>query len=189
MTDKFTTNVDDSKTLQVNDNSNYWDTTGLYYKEFPSNIKLLRYFTVLITQQAPDAIKEVNLLEQQICEIIKNAMIHGNKLDQRKRIKVWYKFDKTQAKIIVEDEGEGFKDLEKWNEFNQKRNKALIEGDFEKIEKYISWISINDGEGNGGNALFAALEYWNGGIIFTSKRNKVVMVKNFEKFDLLYQRN
>ena len=159
MTENFTANVDETKSLLVDDKSDYWNTTGLYYKEFPSNIKLLRYFTVLITQQAPDAIKEVNLLEQQICEIIKNAMIHGNKLDQQKKIKVWYKFDKSQAKIIVEDEGDGFKDLEKWNDFNRKRNRALKDGDFEMIEKYISWISINDGEGHGGNALFAALEY------------------------------
>ena len=63
---------------------------------------------------APLEIKEINLLEQQISEIIKNAVKHGNKCDQNKKVHVWYSFSPTHAHLIVEDEGEGFKDLEKW---------------------------------------------------------------------------
>ena len=33
-----------------------------------------------------------------------------------KKVKVWYDFSETSARLIIEDEGEGFKDLEKWNE-------------------------------------------------------------------------
>ncbi|HOX32282.1 MAG TPA: ATP-binding protein, partial [Spirochaetales bacterium] len=31
------------------------------------------------------------------------------------------------------------------------------------------------------NALFAALEYWNGGFVFNQKRNCVAMLKRFPK--------
>ena len=38
---------------------------------------------------------------------------------------VWYYFTKEEARIIVEDEGEGFQAIKDWNEFNNQRQKCL----------------------------------------------------------------
>ena len=93
----------------------------MLHKEFPSDFRQIRYFTLLIVQSAPPDIKEINLLEQQISEIIKNAVKHGNKCDPEKMVRVWYDFSPEHAHLIVEDEGPGFQDLERWNEFNHRR--------------------------------------------------------------------
>jgi serine/threonine-protein kinase RsbW len=167
--------MDSIKLLQVDDDSPLFNTDGMYYKEFPSDYKLVRFYTVFIVQKAPDTIKEKNLLEQQVSEVIKNAMKHGNKKDISKKVKVWYEFSDKEARIIVEDEGDGFTDLEKWNEFQSKRLEVFESGDFEQMENFISWHGqTSDGE-DGGNSLFAAIEYWNQGIIYNADRNKVAM--------------
>ena len=169
------------KELRCDDNDILFDRTDMLYKEFPSDFRQIRYFTLLIVQSAPMEIKEINLLEQQISEVIKNAVKHGNKCDIKKKVKVWYSFSPTHAHLIVEDEGKGFKDLEKWNEFNRKRREYLHTQDFEKLADYVSFRTKDSDDQDGGNALFAALEYWNGGFVYTSKRNCVAMLKKFPK--------
>lgn len=169
------------KELKVDENSPLFDKTGMLYKEFPSDFRQIRYFTLLIVQSAPLEIKGINLLEQQISEVIKNAVKHGNKSDINKKVKVWYEFSKTHAHIIVEDEGEGFKELEKWNEFNKHRLACLRDQDFLNLSKYVSFRTNNSDDSDGGNALFAALEYWNGGFVYNNKRNAVAMLKNYTK--------
>ena len=79
------------------------------------------------------------------------------------------------------DEGEGFKDLEKWNEFNRKRLECLHTSDFESLTNYVSFRTMKSDEQDGGNALFAALEYWNGGFVYNGKRNGVAMLKRFQQ--------
>ena len=113
------------KELRSDENDPLFDKTNMLKKEFPSDFRQIRYFTLLIVQSAPTEIKELNLLEQQISEVIKNAVKHGNHCDINKKVTVWYSFSPTHAHIIVQDEGEGFKDLEKWNEFNRKRLECL----------------------------------------------------------------
>jgi len=88
-------------------------------------------------------VKEINILEQQISEIIK----------------VWYYFDSSSARIIVQDEGEGFNKIEQWNEFHRTREKYLDENNFEKLANFVSYRTEESDENDGGNALFAALEY------------------------------
>ncbi|HQO65986.1 MAG TPA: ATP-binding protein, partial [Spirochaetales bacterium] len=78
-----------------------------------------------------------------------------------------------------QDEGEGFKDLEKWNEFNRNRLEILSAQDFEKLSDYVSFRTQKSDDNDGGNALFAALEYWNGGFVFNEARNAVAMLKSF----------
>lgn len=177
MSDK--TYLSDIKEIHVNENSPLFDKTGMLYKEFPSDYRQIRYFTLLIVQSAPLEIKEINLLEQQISEVIKNAVKHGNQCDLGKKVKVWYSFDSTHAHLIVQDEGPGFKDLEKWNEFNRKRLEILSAQDFEKLADFVSFRTAKSDDNDGGNALFAALEYWNGGFIFNDSRNAVAMMKKF----------
>jgi serine/threonine-protein kinase RsbW len=170
-----------SKDIQVDENSPLFDKTGMLHKEFPSDFRQIRYFTLLIVQSAPPDIKEINLLEQQISEIIKNAVKHGNLCDPEKKVRVWYDFSPEHAHLIVEDEGEGFKDLEKWNAFNRERQIALEGNDFAALSEYVSFRGEKADDNDGGNALFAALEYWDGGFVFNTKRNCVSMLKRFPK--------
>ncbi len=111
------------KELRSDENDALFDKTNMLYKEFPSDFRQIRYFTLLIVQSAPLEIKEINLLEQQISEVIKNAVKHGNGCDINKKVRVWYSFSPTHAHLIVEDEGEGFQELE--NEWNVCTSKTL----------------------------------------------------------------
>jgi len=156
-------------------------TDGMFYKEFPSDFRQIRYFTLLVVQKAPPEIKEINLLEQQISEIIKNAVKHGNKNDPNKKIRIWYSFDTEKAHLIVEDEGEGFQEIESWNDFNQKRQDCFQRQDYEELGKYVAFTTPESDEYDGGNALFAAVEYWDAGVVFNEKRNKIGVLKRFPK--------
>ena len=162
--------VQDFKELRSDENDPLFDKTNMLKKEFPSDFRQIRYFTLLIVQSAPTEIKELNLLEQQISEVIKNAVKHGNHCDINKKVTVWYSFSPTHAHIIVQDEGEGFQDLEKWNDFNKKRLECLHNNDFMELSNYVSFRTKESDSQDGGNALFAALEYWNGGFMKWGKR-------------------
>jgi len=167
--------------LRSDDNDPLFDKTNMLRKDFPSDFRQIRYFTLLIVQSAPSEIKELNLLEQQISEVIKNAVKHGNHCDINKKVTVWYSFSPTHAHLIVQDVGEGFKDLEKWNEFNRRRLEALSVQDFAKLSNYVSYRTKDSDPQDGGNALFAALEYWDGGFVYNGKRNAVAMLKRYQQ--------
>ena len=167
--------------LRSDDNDPLFDKTNMLRKDFPSDFRQIRYFTLLIVQSAPSEIKELNLLEQQRSEVIKNAVKHGNHCDINKKVTVWYSFSPTHAHLIVQDEGEGFKDLEKWNEFNRRRLDALSAQDFAKLSNYVSYRTKDSDPQDGGNALFAALEYWDGGFVYNGKRNAVAMLKRYQQ--------
>jgi len=169
------------KKIIIDDNHPLMNRDGMFSKEFPSDFRQIRYFTLLIVQKAPPAIKEINLLEQQISEMIKNAVKHGNGCDESKKIKVWYYFSETEARIIVEDEGPGFSAIDQWNQFNEERQACLIANDFEKLADYVAYTTEKSDENDGGNAMFAAVEYWDEGVVFTQKANCVAMGKHFEK--------
>ena len=124
------------KQLARDDGHVLFNTHGMYYKEFPSDFSKVRAYTSYIVQYAPDLYKEVNLLEQQISELIKNGIEHGNKLDPSKKIKVWFDFSK-RAKVIVEDEGKGFNNLDNWNQFALNRTICLVSQDF---EHFAIWL-------------------------------------------------
>lgn len=168
-----------TKKLRSDEQNALFDKTNLLYKDFPSDFRQIRYFTLLIVQSAPLEIKEINLLEQQISEVIKNAVKHGNKCDTKKKVKIWYSFSASHAHLIVEDEGDGFQELERWNDFNRNRLECLQTSNFEKLANFVSFQTISSDDHDGGNALFAALEYWNDGFIYNNKRNAVAMYKTF----------
>lgn len=167
--------------IEANDDNALLDKEGMFFKEFPSDIRQVRYFTLLIVQKAPVVIREINLLEQQISELLKNAIKHGNHSNPEKKVSVWYTFSETTARIIIQDEGTGFDKLEEWNEFNRKRLEYFQAQDFEKMARYISYRTERSDDSDGGNALFAAVEYWDGGISFNTKRNCIAVQKNFHK--------
>jgi len=171
--------MEESKGIVINEASKLFDRAGMFYKKFPSDFRQIRYFTLVILQKAPPEMKEINLLEQQISELIKNAVKHGNHKDPAKSVHVWSAFDEASARIIVQDEGEGFTRLEEWNEFNRKRNDCFKRQDFEEMASYVSFITPESDDHDGGNALFAAVEYWDAGLVFNGKKNCVAAAKHF----------
>jgi serine/threonine-protein kinase RsbW len=164
--------------LIVDERNELFDAQGMRYVEFPSDYARIREFTALVLAECPPEFREGSLLEQQLSEIIKNGIKHGNRRDPSKRLRVWYDLRK-RVRFIVEDEGEGFKDLDRWNDFFRERQRALYEEDFDAFLALASYRGPeSDGE-DGGNSLIAALEYWNGGMIFNDARNKVGVVRWF----------
>lgn len=171
----------DAKEIVIDGKSALFDRTEMHYKEFSSDFRQIRYYTLLIVQKAPLEIKELNLLEQQISELIKNAVKHGNRMDSAKKIRVWSFFSSDEARLIVQDEGAGFQDLEKWNDFNRKRTECFNRRDFSEMTEYVSYRTQKSDEADGGNALFAALEYWNAGFVFDEARTSLAVRKTFHK--------
>jgi anti-anti-sigma factor len=171
--------VKPEKEILIDGKHDLFNKVGMIPAEFPSDFKRIRYFTSLIVQRAPSEIKDYNILEQQVSELIKNAVKHGNKRDQSKKVKVWFSFSRYHAHLIVQDEGEGFQEIEKWNGFYKKRMECFETQNFEEMEKYLTYISSISDENDGGNAMFAALEYWNCGVVFSESRNCVAVRRDF----------
>jgi hypothetical protein len=164
--------------LIVDEHNELFDAQGMRYIEFPSDYSRVREFTARVLNDCPKEFLEGNLLEQQLSEIIKNGIKHGNKRDPSKKLKVWYDFRK-RVRFIIEDEGEGFKNLDAWNEFYKKRQMALFQEDFTAFLDLASYRDSDSDSEDGGNSLIAALEYWNGGMIYNTRKNKVGVVRWF----------
>jgi serine/threonine-protein kinase RsbW len=165
--------------LLVDENSPLFEESGMSTGEFNIDLSQIRRLSNLIAQKAPHEIHEINLLEQQISELIKNAVRHGNKNDKNKKIVVSWEFSHHHARLIVEDEGEGFQNLDEWNEFYRERLRCHREGQFEKMMDYLSFRTDESVPDDGGNAMFAAVEYWNQGVVYNDKRNKVAVKRHF----------
>ncbi len=170
-----------AKKILQDDNHILFSKDNMFTKDFPSDFRRIRYFTLMIVQKAPPEIKDINLLEQQISEVIKNAVKHGNKSDPEKTIKVWYSFSTEEARIIVEDEGDGFQNIDEWNSFNVSRQDCLSKEDYIKLADYVSFRTEKSDDNDGGNAMFAAVEYWNLGVVFSSNGNTVALGKKFPR--------
>jgi hypothetical protein len=164
--------------LIVDDHNELFDAQGMAMVELPSDYSMVREYAAMILADCPEHFREGNLLEQQLSEIIKNGIKHGNKSNISKKLRVWYDLRK-RARFIVEDEGEGFRELEAWNEFFHRRQTALYQQDFDRFLSLASYRGPTSTEEDGGNSLIAALEYWNGGMIFNRARNKVGVVRWF----------
>jgi len=166
------------KKLIVDERNDLFDAQGMRYIEFESDYTKVREYANIVLSDCPEKFKDSGLLEQQVSEIIKNGIKHGNKCDPKRKIKIWYDL-RRRVRIIAEDEGEGFKDLDNWNDFLARRQKSLYNEDFDSFLSLASWRGPNSGPDDGGNSLIAALEYWNGGIVYNGKRNKVGVVRWF----------
>ncbi len=165
--------------LLINGEHQLFSKAGMNFAVFASVYESIRYYTLLIIQRSKPKADERLLLEQQVSELIKNAVKHGNGCDPAKEVRVWYRFDDNRARLIVEDQGSGFRDIEKWNLFNRKRRSYLDKEDFVGLMHYISWRTPRSDTYDGGNAMFAALEYWNEGVVFSEERNAVAVGKTF----------
>jgi hypothetical protein len=167
-----------TRKLIVDENNELFDAQGMKYIEFKSDFSKIREYSVKILEHCPGQFLEDGLLEQQLSEIIKNGIKHGNKCDAAKKLKVWYDL-RHRVRFIVEDQGEGFKRLEEWNEFYVRRQSALFARDFDLFLKLSSYRGPESDESDGGNSLIAALEFWNGGMIYNDARNKIGVVRWF----------
>jgi hypothetical protein len=165
--------------ILVDETHPLFDRSGMHFKDFPSDFRQIRYFTLLVVQKAPPAIKEINLLEQQVSELIKNAVKHGNRGERERKVKVWFRFSAAEARLVVEDEGTGFQEIERWNSFNQRRLQLIAKGDYGELVEYVSFRGQGSDERDGGNALFAALEYWDAGVVFNQRGNAVAVGKSY----------
>jgi serine/threonine-protein kinase RsbW len=166
--------------IGIDEASPLMDKEGMKYKQINLEYKRIRYMSHLITHDAPKEIREYNLLEQQISEIIKNGVRHGNKNDIGKSLKIWWKFTDRSARLIVEDEGQGFQNLESWIDFYRKRMACVITSDYDKMTDYLSYRTSESTVNDGGNALFAAVEFWNQGVVLNKKRNAIAVARHFE---------
>jgi serine/threonine-protein kinase RsbW len=124
------------KSILVDESSPLFQKKGMFHKKFSSDFRQIRYYTLVVMQKAPPEIKEINLLEQQISELIKN-------------------------------------------EFNRRRTECFLRQDFEAMAEFVSFITPDSDEYDSGNALFAAVEYWDGGVVFNRARNAVAVAKYF----------
>lgn len=168
-----------SSQILINDEHPLMDRAGLNYLVFPSDFRQIRYFTLLLVKHSRPRGDERLLLEQQVSELVKNAVKHGNQCDSQKTVEVWYKFTAREARLIVRDQGKGFADIEKWNRFNRERLSCIDRGDWDGLMQYASWRSATSDRFDGGNAMFAALEYWNRGVVYSSARTTVAVGKTF----------
>jgi len=165
--------------LIVDEYNELFDAQGMKYREFPSDFSAIRKYCALILKDCPEEFKEGNLLEQQLSEIVKNGIKHGNRCEPAKKLKVWYDLRK-RARFIVEDEGDGFTCLDAWNDFFRKRQEALYYEDFDRFLELASFRGPHSDDEDGGNSLIAALEFWNGGMIYNEAKNKIGVVRWFQ---------
>ena len=172
---------DGIKQIRVDGSHPLFDTDGMYHKTFNIDLSQVRRLSNLIAQKAPKHVQEINMLEQQISEIVKNAVRHGNGNDKDKALQIWFSFSDHEARLIVEDEGDGFQDIERWNEFYRKKIECYRNSDFEEMMNYLSFRTDSSTEVDGGNAMFAAIEYWNGGLVFNERRNAVAVRRVFHE--------
>ncbi|MBU1077276.1 MAG: ATP-binding protein [Spirochaetes bacterium] len=171
--------------LVIDNNTELWLVTDMEHDIFPSDINKVGEYTDAATECVRENIsgEDFQVLQHEVSELIINAVTHGNKNDLGKIIRLWYSFKDDSYKFIIEDQGAGFQDLEKWNDFNRKRNHAIQSKDMHLMKEYAFYRSETDDTGKGGSTLFGALEYWDSGVIFSNKRNKIVTVKYFYSND------
>lgn len=169
------------KQLLVNTESPLFDTKDMYHKSFNIDLGHVRRLANLIAQRAPSHLRDINILEQQISELIKNAVKHGNGNDKTKAVHIWFEFTDESARLIVQDEGTGFEELERWNEFYRKKIECYRNQDFEGMTKYLMFRTDKSSEHDGGNAMMAAVEYWDQGVVFNEERNAVAVMRSFAK--------
>jgi len=86
--------------LLVDDRNELFDLQGMKYAEFPSDYGRIREFSASILGSCPESFRENGLLEQQLSEIIKNGIKHGNRCVPEKRLRVWYDL-RRRARFIV----------------------------------------------------------------------------------------
>lgn len=71
--------------LIVDEHNELFDAQGMRYAEFPSEYGRIRDYAAAVLKDCPETFLEDGLLEQQLSEIIKNGIKHGNGSDPAKK--------------------------------------------------------------------------------------------------------
>jgi len=167
-----------ARKLIVDERNELFHAQGMKLVEYPSDLSKVRQYAAEVLEGCPDPFREESMLEMQLSELIKNAVKHGNGADPQKKVRIWYDL-RNRARFIVEDEGAGFTNLDEWNDFFVRRQRALYEQDFDTFLTLASYRGPHSDDTDGGNSLIMALEYWNGGMIYSGKKNKVGVIRWF----------
>lgn len=83
----------------------------IFTKEVPSDPDLLPEIEMFVTDIAiKNNLNEdkLNNLALSVSEAASNSMVHGNKLDMNKKVKITVKVDEHNIVITFKDEGKGF---------------------------------------------------------------------------------
>ncbi len=83
----------------------------IYVKEIPSDPELLpelEEFIVNVAEESNLNKEKFNSLTLSFSEAASNSLLHGNKLDKSKKVKITVRVDDKQMTIIIKDEGKGF---------------------------------------------------------------------------------
>ncbi|MBN2440683.1 MAG: STAS domain-containing protein [Spirochaetales bacterium] len=185
MTPEKTATTTDSKKgpeirqIEIDDEHELFDKSGLEYKRFFLSPDKIRRASSFLACTMPIYFGEINQLEQQSHELLKNAVKHGNKGKMWKPIKVWYSTCTNYAHIIIEDTGKGFREIEEWNEFYRQRMLCCHHRDYKRLLHFLSFRTEISDKTDTGTAFFSAIEYWNKGIVFNEKRNAVAVKRMF----------
>ena len=65
------------------------------------------------------------------------------------------------------------------NGFYRSKIECYQRQDFDEMTNYLAFRTELSDDADGGNALFAAVEYWNAGVVYNNKRNKAAVRRNF----------
>lgn len=164
--------------LIVDENSLLFDTAGMKHYTFPSDISRMRDFAMEVLENLPQRYQALSfLLEYNVSELIKNAIRHGNNCDLSKQIFVHSEITSQYFRVIVTQQGRGFINLEDWNSYYRQRLQAFEICDVDKMIELACYASENSNEQDGGNALIAALDFWDSGLVFNHNRKSVSALK------------
>ena len=83
-------------------------THYIVFKSNPENIRLVKHWLddIAIEHSIHESVYPNILIT--LTEAVNNAIIHGNKCDTSKEIKLWCDIKSKKITFIVRDEGEGF---------------------------------------------------------------------------------
>ena len=83
----------------------------IYTKEIYSDPELLpelEEFIVDLATKSKLRDEKLNSLALSFSEAASNSVVHGNKLDKHKKVKIIVKIDDKKMTVIIKDEGKGF---------------------------------------------------------------------------------
>lgn len=65
-------------------------------------------FTEKILRKASFPTGELDDVAISVSEAVNNAIVHGNKFDEKKKVKICYYLGRSYLRIVVQDQGRGF---------------------------------------------------------------------------------